>query len=340
MPNWGIFSLSGLRHYGRALRAVRRIVKREGITQLHCGACLPDGWIGYLSKKMYGLPYILYMHGEELCYTCSSRELEWMSRKVFNSARIVVANSQNTRNILLDKCGLSDERIRVLTPGVDCGRFRPAAPDRQIRRCLGWENRKVVLTVGRLQKRKGHDALIRALPQIVAGVPNVLYSIAGDGDERQSLERLVVESGLENFVEFRGETTDEELISCYQQCDVFVLPNRRIGDDLEGFGMVLVEAQACGKPVIAGNTGGTRETMRLSETGFTLDCDDLTALGQTIQSLLLDAESRQNMGRSARAWVTEQFDWPILAERAKTILFDNSSTPVPANKQLESVANR
>ncbi len=149
----------------------------------------------------------------------------------------------------------------------------------------------MILTVGRLQKRKGHDALIRSLPLIRDAIPDVLYSIAGDGEERRNLELLVDELDLTGQVQFRGETTDEELIACYQQCNLFVLPDRRIGDDLEGFGMVLVEAQACGKPVIAGNTGGTGETMQIPETGRTLDCDDSDLFSETIKDLLSDRDA-------------------------------------------------
>ncbi len=301
LPSWGIRSLGGIKGYWRALREIRRIVKRDRITQLHCGACLPDGWLGYLCRRFFGVPYLVYMHGEELCYAGSSHELGWMCRKVLLAAEFIVANSQNTRTILLEKWGVPENKIQVLTPGVDCERFHPREPDAELRRDLGWQDRLVILTVGRLQKRKGHDALIRALPLVREHVPQVLYSIAGGGEERERLEKLVAELDLRGFVQFRGETTDEELIACYQQCDLFALPNRRIGEDLEGFGMVLVEAQACGKPVIAGNSGGTGETMRIPDTGLTLNCDETARLSECLSGLLLDSKTRLKMGQSVRA---------------------------------------
>jgi phosphatidylinositol alpha-1,6-mannosyltransferase len=178
----------------------------------------------------------------------------------------------------------------------------------------------VVLTVGRLQERKGHDVFIRALPQVRQAIPDILYVIVGDGAERQRLEALVDEHGVRPQVQFRGEPVDEELIRCYQQCDLFVLPNREVGGDFEGFGMVLVEAQACGKPVIAGASGGTRETMRVPETGLIIPCEEPIILANTVIALLTDPSILAAMGTAARDWASSQFDWQSLCSVAQTLL--------------------
>src|SRR5205814_1805956 len=107
---------------------------------------------------------------------------------------------------------------------------------------------------------------------------------------------------------------------CYQQCDLFVLPNREVNGDFEGFGMVLVEAQACGKPVIAGDSGGTRETMRPGETGLLVNCEGPELLANEVSELLLDRARREQMGSAARCWAEEQFDWQRLAARMKNVL--------------------
>src|SRR5690606_26326033 len=156
--------------------------------------------------------------------------------------------------------------------------------------------RPVILTVGRLQKRKGHDQMLRALPAIRAAVPDILYVIAGNGEERDALETLMESLGLQNHVQFCGEITDSELVDCYQQCDLFVLPNRQIGDDLEGFGMVLLEAQACGKPVVAGNSGGTLEAMFPEKTGRLVRCDSPDELSKAVIDLLRDPDRLRQMG--------------------------------------------
>jgi phosphatidylinositol alpha-1,6-mannosyltransferase len=178
----------------------------------------------------------------------------------------------------------------------------------------------VILTVGRLQKRKGHDMLIRALPAIRAAVPDVLYAIVGDGEERAGLEALADEVGVRAHVQFRGEPGDDELVQCYQQCDLFVLPNREVNGDFEGFGMVLVEAQACGKPVIAGDSGGTAETLEIGATGLICDCTTPAPLAAAVTELLVHPDLLPRMGEAARKRAVERFDWLALANDARRIL--------------------
>jgi phosphatidylinositol alpha-1,6-mannosyltransferase len=209
---------------------------------------------------------------------------------------------------------------------VDTQRFVPASRDETVRRRLGWDGRTVLLTVGRLQKRKGHDMLIRALPAIRQSVPGVLYAIAGDGGERTTLEGLAREQGMAEQVRFLGAVDDATLIRCYQQCDLFVLPNRREGSDIEGFGMVLLEAQACGKAVVAGDSGGTAETMRVPETGRIVACDGPDELARVLPELLARPDELARMGEAGRRWVVENFDWDALTRQACAV-FKDGGTP-------------
>jgi phosphatidylinositol alpha-1,6-mannosyltransferase len=234
-------------------------------------------------------------------------------------ASFLIVNSRNTERMLVGDWGICADRIRLLHPGVDTRQFVPAVPDRSWRATLGWDERPVVLTVGRLQLRKGHDQMIRALAAIRAAVPEVLYAIVGDGEERPDLEGLVASEGLGDHVQFLGEVDDDRLVQCYQQCDLFALPNRQVGCDIEGFGMVLLEAQACGKPVIAGASGGTAETMQVPDTGLVVPCDGPDALASAVIELLADPDRRARMGEAARAWVVEHFDWGPLSHKAETM---------------------
>jgi phosphatidylinositol alpha-1,6-mannosyltransferase len=168
--------------------------------------------------------------------------------------------------------------------------------------------------------------LIRALPQIRDSLPDVLYAIVGDGDQRPELERLVVENGVSDTVQFLGELPDERLIECYQQCDLFVLPNREVDGDFEGFGMVLLEAQACGKPVIAGDSGGTAETMVPGVTGLIADCTSPEPLATAVTEILIDRKL-EDMSQAARAWVVDRFDWSSLASEAAD-LFGMIAKPI------------
>jgi phosphatidylinositol alpha-1,6-mannosyltransferase len=295
---------------------------------------LPDGWIGRRAAKTLRIPYIVFLHGEERCYTDASRQLNWMAHRVCRDAAAVVVNGENTSRIAREYWRLPADKVYVLHPGVDGEQFAPADPSPTIRTRLGWDDRPVILTVSRLQARKGQDQLIRALPAIRKVIPNVLYAIVGDGERRPHLERLVDEMNLSSHIRFHGQLTDGRLVECYQQCDVFVLPNRRLGNDVEGFGMVLLEAQACGKPVIAGNTGGAYETMDVGRSGYVVDIDDIGALATSVASVLSQPDLCRSMGEAARARVVAYFDWDALACAADAIFnrrvgIKESATPAP-----------
>ena len=319
---WGLKSRAGLSGYLASARRLRRLLFDEDVRMIHCGRCLPEGFTAWLLSWWTGVPYAVYVHGEDVTTAATSRELSWMVRRVLGRARYVIANSRSTRQILLDAWGLPEQRVRLLHPGVDTTRFVPAARDLAAREKLGWGGRPVVLTVGRLQKRKGHDMLIRALPAVRPRIPDVLYAIVGDGEERATLEKLVDRQKLNHHVQFLGEVNDAGLIHCYQQCDLFALPNRREGSDIEGFGMVLLEAQACGRPVLAGDSGGTAETMRVPETGRIVACDRPEPLTEVLNELLARPEELSRMGEAGRRWVVEQFDWESLTRQARQ-LFDS-----------------
>ena len=327
MPEFGVTSVAGLRAQWRALRALRGIVKREEIERVHAGRCLPEGWLALLLRRWHRLPYLCYVHGEEVSRVpreggggpMSSRQLRWMTGAVLQGAAGLIANSRNTARLLEGQWQVRPERIRLLHPGVDTCRFAPAARDPDRRAALGWADRPVVLTVGRLEPRKGHARMIRALGAIRCAVPEVLYAIVGSGGERPALESLARREGVVGHVQFLGELPDDTLLHCYQQCDLFVLPNRQVGRDLEGFGIVLLEAQACGKPVVAGASGGTAETMRVPDTGRVVGDEDPRELSAVVVELLADYERRTRMGQAARQWVIEQFDWAPLGRSAQRV---------------------
>jgi phosphatidylinositol alpha-1,6-mannosyltransferase len=323
LPDWGLASWRGMRGYWSAYRSICRELTLAGVNgrtaMLHAGRCLPEGWLAWLLSRRMGLRYLVYVHGEDVSVARASRQHRYMTAWVLRGAAGVIANSQNTAEMLEEEWTQPRERIHVLHPGVDAERFCPAAPDAALRSQLGWAGRRVVLTVGRLQLRKGHDALIRALDQIRQHVPNVLYVIAGDGEERGALERLVDGLDLRRHVQFLGDLDDERLVGCYRNCDLFVLPNRAVGNDLEGFGMVLLEAQSCGKPVIAGDSGGTRETLIDSVSGRIVDCRRPEVLAGAVSDMLADAERLLAMGQAGRRWIESRFDWPSRFAEAQDV---------------------
>lgn len=306
--SWGLLSVAGLLFYVRTLLRVFRL-RPEGLSQIHCGRTIPEGFIGLLLAKLLRKPLVCYVHGEDIEVARTSRELTWIVQRVLAGANRLICNSQNTRSLLVEHWQVPEEKIEVIHPGVDEECFKPALPDAEFRAAQGWTDRFVCLTVGRLQRRKGHDRMIEAIPHLLADIPNLLYVIIGQGDNYNNLVAKVDELGLENQVQFLTEIDDSNLISCYQQCDLFILPNRSDGNDIEGFGMVLVEAQSSGRPVIAGDSGGTSETMEIGVTGIIADCTDPKRIAEAVLSIKKGLEEGRFQPETCRQHVMEKLTW-------------------------------
>jgi phosphatidyl-myo-inositol dimannoside synthase len=314
--DWGVTRPSVAWKYITALLQLYRVVRRHRPRSIHCGKSLPEGLLAAILARFTGVPFRCYVHGEELTLARTSTELRWLTGAVLRAAGGIIANSHHSERMLLEDWHVPKEKIVVLHPGVDTNRFCPAPRDAAVRRRLGWDDRLVILTVGAMQKRKGQDMLIRALPEIVERCPTVLYSLIGEPRERDSLQSLANDLGVGHAVQFRGAADERELVECYQQCDLFALPNRRVGWDFEGFGIALIEAQACGKPVIAGLSGGTAETLDPLRTGELVDCEHPENLARVVVDLLKDPARRTAMSARARQWAVARFDWDTLADNS------------------------
>lgn len=317
--SWGVCAPSGIAQYWRAYRPLARVADRVVPDIVHCGKCLPEGLLALALARRRGVPYVCFAHGEELRLAALSAELRWLTRQVLGNATQVIANSRFTRDVLAREWGVPADKLVVMHPGVDTSLFTPAPRDEAVRSALGWTGRRVVLTVGALQKRKGQDTMIRALPAIRAACPDILYVMAGEAWDRPYLEQLIDEHQVRDVVQFRTITADSDLVRCYQQCDLFALPNRQIGWDVEGFGIVLVEAQACGRPVLAGNSGGTVDTLQDGLTGEVVDATVPDNVAEAVIRLLTTPGRASSMGLRARAWAVERFDWSGLVPEALQI---------------------
>jgi phosphatidylinositol alpha-1,6-mannosyltransferase len=282
-------------------RAARRIVRAGGIGALHIGH-LHLGSIGIALRRLYGLPYVLYLHGGEMAPYLRHRPARAAVRRIVEAASLVVANSRFTLNYY-GAMGMRVRRAEVLPPVADTRRFRPDLDGRPTRERYGLGDCRVVLTVGRLVERKGHDLVIRALAALGGELGPVRYVIAGTGPEEGRLRRLAEELGVRDRVAFAGYVPDEDLPGLYAACDVFVMPSRALAarDGIEGFGMVFLEAGACAKPVIGGRSGGVREAVEDGVTGLLVDPHDVGELAEALRRLLQDPELRRRMGEAGRA---------------------------------------
>jgi phosphatidylinositol alpha-1,6-mannosyltransferase len=281
----------------RVLRKAVAIIRREQIDVV-CVCELSSGsWLGVLLKWLLGIPYINYIHGEEITTEAPYRLFGRRRRQYLHHADAVVAVSEFTRKVLVEKMGVAPDRIELIVNGVDASRFVPGPKSPALLERYGLTGKQVLLTVGRLVERKGIDTTIRAMPHILERCPDARYLIVGTGDYRAELESLVRSHGVEEAVIFAGRVAQDELVAHYQLCDLFVMPNRELANhDTEGFGLVFLEANACGKAVVAGRAGGVVEAVRHGETGLNVDGGDVGAVAAAIADLLLDDARRTSMG--------------------------------------------
>jgi phosphatidyl-myo-inositol dimannoside synthase len=213
---------------------------------------------------------------------------------------------------LLRDLGVDESRIRVHGNGTDPNRFYPEDGS-HVRDRLGARGRPIILTVARLVKRKGVDTVLQALEEVRRVLPEVLYIIGGTGPDREYLGAIVNERGLEGNVHFEDRIPYTELRSYYNACDVFVMPARESVPDVEGFGIVFLEAGACGKPVIGARSGGIPDAVIENVTGLLVEPDDHADLAGKLIELLIDKSLSTRLGGAGLDHVLRQANWNIVA---------------------------
>jgi len=306
LKRYGFLRPESLMLYIRMTWAAIRLHRSFRPEVVHCGHILPEAPVAWVLKKLFGTPYVVYIHGEEAAI---QRHYKWKRRlmpRFYNAAAAVIANSRNGVELLED-LGVRKDRIRVIPLGVDPQRFTPAprTEDGEIR----------LLSVGRLQPRKGHAHVLRAMVKLRDRFPRLRYWIAGTGGEKTVLRNLTAELGLEDVVRFLGYVPDEDLPDLYRQCDLFILANRRLSnDDMEGFGIVFLEAAASGLPVIGGITGGVPDAVNDGVNGFLVDTEDIDAIADAVARLVDDPILRRRMSREGRKWA-EDHSWELYSRR-------------------------
>lgn len=285
---------------------------------IHAGRALPEGLVAWLVARLTFRPVVLYAHGEELTGWGKGNKYKAMCFAL-RHADTVIANSDFTRETLLGM-GVKPERIRLIHPGVDTERFRPGLPFDDLRDRLGLApDSLLVLSVGRLSRRKGFDTVIRCLPNLLESGLDVHYAIIGIGEDQAYLDSLASEMGVRSRAHLLGHVPMDELPRWYNACDVFVLANREVGGDTEGFGMVFIEAAACGKAAVAGQAGGTGSAVIDGVTGIRVDGADPALTAASLRELLCNPQRRQSLGSAGLERVRTSLSWAAVATRTRKL---------------------
>ena len=312
------FDIPGVRgawQVWRMYREAEKLVKQNRDLVLHCGHVNAAIAVRKL-KRRYGIPYLLWTHALEIMD-------EWLQASIFPvmlDADLLITNSEFTRAFVAS-AGVPQSRIVKIRPGADPTHFRPGLDCRELAQRLGVYGRPTLLTVARIVKAsryKGHDVVLRALAAVKRAVPDVAYVIVGEGDDLDYLDRLARECGVREDVIFAGRISDQELPLLYNLCDAFIMCSRedhtRRGILAEGFGLALLEASACGKPVIAGRSGGVPDAVQDGITGLLVNPIDSEAVAVAIVKVLREAGVANTMGENGRTWVESEMNWTRAAD--------------------------
>lgn len=285
---------------------------------IHAFRALPEGLVAWLVARMTFRPVVIYVHGEELTSWGRGGKYRAM-RFALRHADRVIANSEHTRATLLDM-GVPPARITVIYPGVDVAVFRPGLDSAGVRESLAIRpDERLVFSVGRLSRRKGFDQVVRAVAQLRAEGVAVRYVIAGIGEDADYLDGLIAHHALQGIAHRIGAVSEADLPRWMNACDVFAMPNREINGDNEGFGMVFIEAAACGKPSLAGEAGGTGSAVLDGVTGRRIDGRILVDVVSALRDLLTNAEQAKRWGEAALARVRGEFDWERVADKTRRL---------------------
>lgn len=253
-------------------------------------------WSAAFLSRLFRTPWLAVGHGTEFLTGSASNSV--LTRLSIRSASATVAVSKYTATLMQEQTNPSGP-IYVIPNGADERQFHPK-PSNELRRNLNLQKKRVLLTVGRVSKRKAQDVVIRALPAILQHHPDLVYLLVGLPEEQTSFQQLAEQLGIAEHVYFTGVVPQETLPQYYNLADIFVLTSRKAASgDVEGYGIVVLEAALCGKPAVVSQSGGLTEAVQSGQTGLVVPPDDPQATAEALLSLLGDRELYQRMAQQA-----------------------------------------
>lgn len=306
----------------RVGRSVARTVQEHGIQRVFFGAAAPLGLLAPGLRRAGIKQIVALTHGHEVW---------WAKVFPFNLALRRIGKYVDHLSYLgeftkreISRALSSDAQAKMIrvAPGIDTKHFSPVPSASSLRSELGLSNAKVIVSVGRLVHRKGQDFLIKALPAIKTSIPNVHLLLVGSGPYEAHLRKLVKELKVESSVSFLGRVPYKDLPGYICLGDVFAMPSRSrlAGLEVEGLGIVYLEASSCGLPVIAGLSGGAPDAVLEGETGYCVDGTDTEAISNALVKVLSDSALAEDLGNRGREWVVQSWRWEIWSSEFAKLL--------------------
>lgn len=315
IPSRRLRTIQGILLWSRRVAVLARSTDAEFIW---CGNVKPAAYPAKWTMERTGVPYGILFHGGDLLILQHQIHQSAVKRTaaaaLLSSAAVLVANSEWTRDRCLTVLSELDvdvpaDRVRVVPLGADPAFFRPGLDTRDVRARYGLESGRWLVSVARLTRHKGIDTALKALARLRPRYPDLRYAVVGSGEERKALEAEARELGVADQVRFLTDVPDRDLPALYNCAEIYLGVSRLMEQRVEGFGISLAEASACGIPVIAGRSGGIPAAVRDGETGVLVDADGLDPVVEAVSGLLGDPARRARLGAAGRRAVESHYNW-------------------------------
>jgi phosphatidylinositol alpha-1,6-mannosyltransferase len=315
IPSRRLRTIQGILLWSRRVAVLARSTDAEFIW---CGNIKPAAYPAKWTMERTGTPFGILLHGGDLLILQHQVHQSAIRRKtaaaLLSSAAVLVANSEWTRDRCLTLLSELDidatpERVRVVPLGADHEFFRPGLDTREVRARYGLGEGRWLLSVARLSRHKGIDTALQALARLRSRYPDLRYAVVGSGEEQEALAAEARDLGVANRVRFLTDVPDRDLPALYNTAEVYLGVSRLMEQRVEGFGISLAEASACGVPVVAGRSGGIPAAVRDAETGLLVDAERPEAVAEALARLLNDAALRERLGAAGRRAVESHYNW-------------------------------
>ena len=308
----------------RVTRVAKKIVAAKNINVVVFGAAAPLALMSPSLRKSGVKKIIALTHGHEVWWAKIFPFRLAIKRIGKNVDHLTYLGEFTRQAISKPLTRKSATEMVKIAPGIDTAHFIPQPDAMQKRKELGLQDKKIIISVGRLVHRKGQDNLIQAMPAVLKKIPNAHLLLVGEGPYRKHLEKLVMKSSLEQNVTFAGRIMYDRLPSYLSAADLFAMPSRSrfFGLEVEGLGIVYLEASACGIPVVAGNSGGAPDAVLEGVTGLCVDGTNIEQITAAIVEICSDAERASHMGAAGRNWIVNQWRWDIWSKEFNALLVE------------------
>ncbi len=305
----------------RVLAILKKLVRDRQIPRVFFGAAAPLGLLSQGLRKAGVKRIVALTHGHEVWWS-KVWPFSWAMRRIGRGVDVLTYLGEFTRNAISRSLDTDDAKAMVrIAPGIDTTHFAPVDAT-NLRKELELSDKKVIVSVGRLVHRKGQDTLVEALPTILAKVPNAHLLFVGVGPHLEYIHKRAIQLGVLNHISFVGRVKYQELPEFICVGDVFAMPSRSrlAGLEVEGLGIVYLEASACGLPVVGGKSGGAPDAILEGETGFAVDGLKPLEVAEAITTLLEDPARARSMGARGREWIVQEWEWKRWSKEFNALL--------------------